>query len=100
MGKGTPSQKKQYVWNLILAAVVSQVGCLTTVVVVLALLMGLWIDTRLGTRPWVTIVLLVLSVPVTLALMFWVVRRLTSRIRPTPSIFSTKEAKGDGPQEP
>ncbi len=100
MGKGTPSQKKQYAWNLILAAVVSQVGCLTTFIVVVALLVGLWLDARFGTRPWGTIVLLVLSVPVTLVLMFWIVRRLTGRIQPTPSIFSTEEAKGDGPQEP
>lgn len=100
MGQRVPSQKKQYALNLVVAAVVSQVGCLTTLIVVIALLLGLWLDAYLGTRPWATMLLLLLSVPVTLVLMFWIVRRLTSRIQPTPSIFSTQEAKGDGPQEP
>ena len=79
---------------------VSQVGCLTTVIVVGALLLGLWLDARMGTKPWMTVLTLILSVPVTLVLMFWIVRRLTAKIRPEPSIFSSQEAKGDGPHEP
>ncbi len=97
----TPKRsRKQYAWNLVLASVVSQVGCLTTVIVVGALLLGLWLDARFGTKPWLTVVLLVGSVPVTLVMMFWIVRRLTAQIRPEPSIFSSQEAKGDGPHEP
>lgn len=99
MEQHNPSPTKQYAINLLLAAVVSQVGCLTTVIVLVLLLVGLWLDARLGTKPWGTVVLLVLSVPFTLALMVWVVRRLTGRIQPAPSILTNKEAKGDGTQE-
>ncbi len=98
MGQQGPSPKRQYAFNLVLAAVVSQVGCLTTLIVLVVLLVGLWVDARLGTRPWGTVALLVLSVPFTLGLMVWIVRRLTARLQHQPSIFSNKEAKGDGSQ--
>jgi hypothetical protein len=77
-------KKRQYAANLALAAVASQVGILTTVIVVGSLLLGLWIDSRLGTRPTYTIILIVASVPVTLVMMFWVVRRVTQNIKPGP----------------
>jgi len=95
MAKQEPSGKGQYALNLLLAGVVSQVGCVTVVIVVVALLLGLWLDARLGTRPWATIGALIASVPVTLVLMLLIVRRLTARIHPMPSIFSSQEAKGD-----
>jgi len=50
--------------NLALASMVSQVGCITVVIVVGALLLGLWLDNVLGTKPFLTIALLLLSVPV------------------------------------
>jgi len=40
----------------------------------------LWLDNLFGTRPWLTVILMVGSVPVTLVAMFWVVRKATSRI--------------------
>ena len=73
---------RQYSFNLALAAVAGQVGCLTTIIVVVSLLAGLFIDSRMDTRPTFTIILTVLSVPLTLAVMFWVVRRVTSRLKP------------------
>jgi F0F1-type ATP synthase assembly protein I len=71
----------QYTLNLALAGVVSQVGCLTTIIVIVALFIGLLIDSRLDTRPTFTILLVVLSVPFTLFAMFWVVRNITSRMK-------------------
>ncbi len=70
----------QSVFNMTVAAVAGQVGCLTVVVLGLMLLGGLWLDGHFGTRPLFTIVMLVFSVPVTLVLMFAVVRRATHRI--------------------
>jgi len=87
---------QQYVWNLTLAAVVSQVGCLTTVLIIVALLLGLWLDARMGTKPMFTLLFLVGSAPVTLVLMLWIVRRATARIQPQPPAISHKEAKGGG----
>jgi F0F1-type ATP synthase assembly protein I len=49
-----------------------------------ALFGGLWIDKRFDTKPLFTVVLMLLSVPVTLIIMFWVVRKATARIRTIP----------------
>lgn len=79
------SQKKndraRYAWNLSLAAVAGQVGCLTVVIVFLALFGGIWLDNQFGTRPAFIVGMLICSVPVTLILMIWVVRLTTSRIQ-------------------
>ena len=65
-----------------LAAVAGQVGCLTLIIVLSALFGGLWLDNHYNTGGNVyTIGLMVASVPVTLVLMFWVVRKATSKIR-------------------
>jgi F0F1-type ATP synthase assembly protein I len=75
--------RSQYAFNLTLAAVAGQVGCLTLVIVLAALIGGLWLDAQFDTRPLITIILMVASVPITLVLMFWVVRKATSHIRTT-----------------
>jgi len=92
----TGKKPTPYFWNLTLAAVVSQVGCLTTVLILAALLVGLWLDARMDTKPMFTLVLLVGSAPVTLVLMLWIVRRATARIQPDSPTTSSKEAKGGG----
>ncbi len=71
----------QYAYNLTLAAVAGQVGCLTLVIVIASLFVGLWLDIHFGTKPLFTIIIMIASVPVTLGLMFWVVRNATSRIQ-------------------
>jgi hypothetical protein len=74
--------RSQYIFNMTLAAVAGQVGCLTLIIVLTALFGGLWLDNRYGTGNNVyTIGLMVASVPVTLVLMFWVVRKATARIK-------------------
>jgi F0F1-type ATP synthase assembly protein I len=67
-------------FNLTLAAVASQVGCLTIFVVFAALIAGLWLDTYFKTRPLFTVGLMIASIPITLIIMFWIVKRATSRI--------------------
>jgi F0F1-type ATP synthase assembly protein I len=80
-----PENKRgQYAFNLTLAAVAGQVGCLTLVIVLAALFGGLWLDGRFNTRPTFTIALMVASVPVTLVAMFIVVRAATSHMRNSP----------------
>lgn len=71
----------RYALNITLAAVAGQVGCLTIVIIFVALLAGLWLDSQFGTRPLFIVGLLLISVPVTLLTMFWVVRQATSRIK-------------------
>jgi hypothetical protein len=72
----------RYALNLTLASVAGQVGCLTLLVIFMALFAGLWLDKSFGTKPLFTILLLIGSVPVTLFLMFRIVRAATDRIKP------------------
>ncbi len=50
--------------NLALAGMLSQVGCVTVVIVVGALFAGLWVDSLFNTRPVFTILFLLASIPV------------------------------------
>jgi F0F1-type ATP synthase assembly protein I len=74
--------RRQKAYNLTLAAVASQVGCLTIVIIVGALIAGLQLDKLFATKPLFTIIFMIVSMPVTLFLMIWVVKSATSRIKP------------------
>jgi F0F1-type ATP synthase assembly protein I len=89
-------ERFQYAMNLTLASIAGQVGCLTLVIIFVALFAGLWLDRYLETKPLFTIVLLIGSVPVTLFLMFRVVRAATSRIKP---IQNSEKNKIPTPEE-
>jgi hypothetical protein len=80
--KGQTKDRQQYVYNLTMAAVAGQVGCLTLVIIFGALIAGLWLDRSFATKPLFTILLMVASMPVTLYVMFRVVQTATSRIQP------------------
>lgn len=77
----TSTDKSQYAFNITLAAVAGQVGCLTILIIFAALLGGLWLDSQFDTRPIFTVGFMIVSVPITLVLMFWIVKRATSRMR-------------------
>ncbi|MBW8009919.1 MAG: AtpZ/AtpI family protein [Chloroflexi bacterium] len=79
-GDQPEKDRGQYAFNLTLAAVAGQVGCITVVIIIISLLAGLWMDNRFETTPLFTIILLVLSMPVTLITMFKVVRATTARM--------------------
>jgi len=87
------TDRVQYTFNLALAAVAGQVGCLTLVIIIATLFGGLWLDTQFDTKPLFTVLFLVGSIPVTIILMFWVVRKTTSKIK--PSVKKTKEFQED-----
>jgi hypothetical protein len=70
----------QRTYNLTLAAVAGQVGCLTLLIIIVALFGGLWLDSRLDTRPLATIILMVVSVPITVVTMIWVVKKATGKM--------------------
>lgn len=81
-----PQQEKakkdfRYAFNLTIAAVAGQVGCLTSLIIVFALFGGLWLDSKFNTRPMFTIGLIVGSIPITLMAMLWIVRSATSRLK-------------------
>ena len=74
--------KQQQRTNLALAAVASQVGVVTIVIVLASLIGGLLLDKQFGTRPMFTLLLLIVSMPVTVFLMIKIVKSATSRIQP------------------
>lgn len=78
---GQKKDRGQYALNMTLAAVAGQVGCLTLFIIIVTLFGGLWLDARFDTKPIFTVLLLVGSIPVTIILMFWVVRKATARIQ-------------------
>ena len=58
----------------LVAGVVGQVGCLVLLVIFGTLLLGLALDEALGTRPTFIFLMLLVSVPLNLALLFWFTR--------------------------
>ncbi len=85
----------QYAFNITLAAVAGQVGCLTLVVIFGSLFAGLWLDNQFSTRPLFTVFLLIGSIPVTLVAMFWVVRKATSHIKPDSKSTPSQSEEAD-----
>ncbi len=77
-----PSRQKAF--SRVLASVLAQVGFLTLTIVVLTLVGGMWLDTRFGTKPLLTIFLLIASIPVTTVLMYFVVRRAAKKLEAPP----------------
>jgi len=80
MSEQTPKEKRNR-FNLLLAAVTGQVGCLTMVIVIAAVLLGIYLDAQFGTKPWLTVGLLIVSIPISLVLMFFVVRKAVSKLK-------------------
>lgn len=86
MGQVEDPQKnrKQYWLNLTLAGAAGQVGCVTLIIIVVAVLGGLWLDAHFQTKPLFTLILLVVSIPVSLLSMLYIVRVVTSKIKMGP----------------
>ena len=78
--KQNKKDPKRVGFNITLVIVAGQVGCFTSLIIIIALIGGLWLDNQLGSKPIFTIGLVVASVPVTLLIMFWIVRTATSRM--------------------
>lgn len=75
------TDRKQYWMNLTLAGIAAQAGCLTLVIVLVAVFGGLWLDAQFQTKPVITFVFIIASIPVSLALMFILVRSATAKIK-------------------
>jgi len=68
----------------VLLRVALQVGFLTLIIIFASLLLGLWLDSTFDSRPIFTIVLLVLSMPVSWVAVFKVVNRAKKQLELTP----------------
>jgi F0F1-type ATP synthase assembly protein I len=88
-------EKTRYVRNLAYAGFAGQAGCWSSGVVIGALLLGLWLDAILGTRPIFTIVLMIVSVPVGLFVMVRLILAAVRRITPPPQGYKKIENDED-----
>ncbi len=68
-----------------LAAVVGQVGCITPVILIGALFAGLWLDRQFDTKPLFTILFIVGSAPVSVVILYKIVKSATERLKSTAS---------------
>lgn len=96
---GFSKANKQYWLNLTLAGAAGQVGCVTLIIILVAVLAGLWLDSRFQTRPVFTFVLLIASIPVSLAAMLFIVRLFTSKIKAGPPEENQSPGKSVTPRE-
>ena len=92
--KRQENDRRQKAYNLTLAAVASQVGCMTIVIIFGALIGGLWLDKTFATKKLFTILLMLASMPVTLYLMVVVVKAATNRIRPVIAKKNNENLEG------
>jgi len=83
--KKGPSLSKQNKKNMLLAALLGQIGVLTLVIVLAAAFGGMALDARFDTKPWFTVVLLIASIPVSLLLMVWIARKTVAKIKAADS---------------
>lgn len=68
--------------NLTITGITALTGCIALVVIAIALVAGLWLDSLLGRRGPATVCLLVLSAPVSLYLMVRTALTLVKYIEP------------------
>jgi len=79
---GTPDKNRSLTaLRMTLFGVIGQVGCLTLVIIAMALFAGLWLDNQFHTKPILTLILVLASVPVTLYLMFRIVLSIAPKIQ-------------------
>jgi F0F1-type ATP synthase assembly protein I len=92
--KPQEKDRRQYAYNLTMAAVAGQVGCLTLVIIFGALIAGLWLDRSFATKPLFTMLFMIGSMPVTVYVMFRVVQGATSRIKSGTEKKSNENTEG------
>lgn len=67
---------------------IGQVGCLTLVVIMASVFLGLWLDGVFDTKPVFTLILLFAGIPVSVLLMLFVSRRTLAKLQEK---YETKE---------
>jgi F0F1-type ATP synthase assembly protein I len=73
-----------------------QVGGLTLGIVLIAVFGGLWLDKLLGTKPWLTLILVIASAPLSLGLTVRVAKRAVNRKKPPAALGrDSKPEEGD-----
>ena len=86
-----PESRSNNRFNTILATVVGQVGCLTPVIILGALFAGLWLDRQLETKPLFTILFIIGSAPVSVFVLYRIVRTATAKLKTDNQVENSEE---------
>jgi len=86
-----PENRSNDRFNTILATVVGQVGCFTPIIILGALFAGLWLDRQFETRPLFTILFIVGSTPVSVYVLYRIVRTATAKLKIDNQVKNTEE---------
>ena len=86
-----PENRSNDRFNTILATVVGQVGCLTPLILLGALFAGLWLDRQFETKPLFTILFIVGSAPVSVFVLYRIVRMATAKLKTDNQDKKTEE---------
>jgi F0F1-type ATP synthase assembly protein I len=76
-----PENRSNNRFYTILATVVGQVGCLTPLILIGALFAGLWLDRQFDTKPLFTILFIVGSAPISVFILYLIVRKATAKLK-------------------
>lgn len=74
-------EKGRNILNTLLVVMIGQVGCLTLVVILASVFLGLWLDGRFDTKPLFTLILLFAGIPLSVVLMLFVSRRTLAKLQ-------------------
>jgi hypothetical protein len=80
-GRTLDKDRAERALKMALVGVIGQVGCLTLLIISVALIAGLWLDNQFQTRPLFALIFVLASVPLTIYLMFRVVLSFAPRIQ-------------------
>lgn len=80
-GGSEGSGRRQSAIGLAVLGLLGQVGCVTILMIAISIGGGLFLDAQFGTRPWITVGLLIASVPVTMFLMFKIVLAFAPKVQ-------------------
>ena len=69
-------------FRIALITVVTQVGCITPVIILAALFLGIWLDDYLNTSPLFTISSVLVGAPISLIIVYLIARSATNRLSP------------------
>ncbi|MFM8323076.1 MAG: AtpZ/AtpI family protein [Chloroflexota bacterium] len=70
-----------------------EVGCATLIIVLIAVFGGLWLDSVLGTKPVLTLIFVLGSAPLSLALTFYIAMRQIKNINNPPPAEPKNQSK-------
>lgn len=95
-GRAPGPERTQQALKMALVGVIGQVGCLALLIILGALVAGLWLDGQFHTRPLFTLILVLGSVPVTLFVMFRLVLTVAPKLQTQSSQRTAVQEKHEG----